>query len=264
MECGHHFPVGIKGQFFYARHGFFQRFTVDIVPGCQFQQRQFRRIPYIFSLGFHSIIAEAHAGEKFQMHLFIQALGGNGVLVAKAAYHAHFILGERTCFIRAYDADRAQCFNGRQFPDNGMYLYHTGYTEGETDGHDGRQPFRHGSDGKGNGRNQHIKKIPVLQNADGKQQSAEEQRKNTQQSAQFAQAFLQGCQFLFGIPDHRCDFPDFRMQPGGGDNAPAPAIGDDGGHIGHVDPVAQRDFAHLFLHGEGSVFIYGQRFSGQR
>lgn len=64
----------------------------------------------------------------------------------------HFVLRHRPGFIGANNGRAAERLNRGQLPDDRLLPDHPLHAERQSDRDNGRQPFRYGSDGKGNSR----------------------------------------------------------------------------------------------------------------
>ena len=108
-----------------------------------------------------------------------------------------------------------------------------------------------------------IEDVPVLDDRDGEQQRADPQRQQAQGRSQFPQPLLQRGRLLLPLGHHGSDLPDFRIHAGGNHDSPSPAPGDDGGHIGHVFPVAQGNLFPALRQAKGGVLLHRHGFPGE-
>ena len=80
----------------------------------------------------------------------------------------HFVLRQCTGLVRTDDVDRAQCFDRRQFFDNGVDLGHLGHADGQDDGYDGGETLRYGCDGQTDRGQEHFEHVSALEESDAK------------------------------------------------------------------------------------------------
>ena len=171
------------------------------------------------------------------MFFLPQILFPENLLVCKTALHRHFILGQGTGLIGAYHAHRPQRLYGRKLPDNRMYLYHFGDTQGQTDGNYCGKPLGHRRHCQGYGGNQHFNQIPFLEQRYHKEGRTQKQRQKAQYFSQFSQPLLQRRELFMAFINKGCDFSDLRIHTCGSHNPFPSAIGHNGGHESHIIPI---------------------------
>ena len=77
--------------------------------------------------------------------------------------YPHVVFRKGACFIGTHNPDRSQGFHCRQFPDNGVHLHHTPYSQGQHYSHHSRQALRYGRYSQRNRQKEHLEHIPVLE-----------------------------------------------------------------------------------------------------
>ena len=141
MHGCHHFAPGVEGDFadahpFLTLLVFVKTKAVRVV-----HQSTFRRF------------ADGHL--LFRIHLRIGAkrhgCGQTRLVRAVMLHHFHFVLRERSGFIRANDLCASQRFHRRHFSDDGISLRHVGYADGKHNRYYCGKAFGNSGHSQGNG-----------------------------------------------------------------------------------------------------------------
>ena len=167
--------------------------------------------------------------------------------------YRHLVLGQRSRFIRTYNADGSQGFNCRQPSYNCINLYHSHDAQCEDNGDNSRQSLRNGGNSKSDGCKEHLHNIPLLNQGDYEQRHAKPQSQHSQQFAQISKPFLQGSHLIHGFTDHLCDLTDLCVHPRPDNHSFSSAVCNAGRHVGHVQSIAQGYFS---VRNEVRVFLY--------
>jgi len=139
VKCCHNFLSESKGNFSNARKSLFNFILVKAIVTGNIEKSDLSRIAYCLAVFIHyNIITEgreqwksAEVGKfkKFRglKNLFASAppcfaLPRLLSSVHKHLFHSHFVQGECAGLVRANIGHRAECFHGREFPDEGVFV----------------------------------------------------------------------------------------------------------------------------------------------
>ena len=186
----------------------------------------------------------------------------------------HPVLGQRARLVGADDRDRAESFDGRKLTDDRIDLDHLADAESEGDGDDGRQAFRNGGDGKGDGVFEEFEDVladlaPIAGGTclDKGSDDADEEGDDDNDEADEAELFgqdgkllLQRRFFVLGIGEHVGDLSHLRVHAGSDDDTGAAAVGDRAGHMADRSLVGNES---VFSQDGSGIFLGGNGFSGE-
>ena len=187
------------------------------------------------------------------VHAVAGVSGDNG-------FDRHLVHGQGAGFIRADHGHRAQGFNRRQLADNCPLARHRLHAQGEDDGDNRRQAFRHGGHRQANqGEQQLAHRDLAERQAEDKQRGHHRQDNGEDRFTQLVHLHQQRRAVLFDARHHLVDVAKLRILTGRGDHAYAAARAYGRPGEDHIGAVAQRQFTAQRI----NVFIHHGGFTGQ-
>ncbi len=272
IDGGHQFPVRVKGKGQGTGVLIIDLFLFHAVHMSGVDDGGFSGIAdvlHVFTVDYDGSVAAKGTVEQ-------QLFYGIAVVIADffGILHAihpglgkgHAVLGEGAGFIGADNGSTAQCFHRRQTADEGIFLYHPLHADGKHDGHNGRQAFGNGGNGKGHGGHEDFQHRNAGGEAHNKDDGAGQQCHKAQVFAQLGQLLLQGRLGIGFTFQKICDFAHFGIHAGGAYHGGTGAVGDGAAGKDHIGPVTdggfigQRGIGILFSRngfaGQGAFFAF--------
>jgi hypothetical protein len=173
----------------------------------------------------------------------------------------HAVLGQSSSLIRADHGHRAQGLYCGQLADEGSAPEHPLGTQGESDGHNRRQPFGHRRDGQAYGGKEHDLKVFPAEQAQSEDHADEGHSREDKHLAYVVQASLQGGLILAGRLDQGRDLAQLRPHAGLGDDVQTSSLGDDRARVDYAGSLPQRQVD--LLHGRRGL-LHRLRLPGER
>ena len=173
---------------------------------------------------------------------------------------SHAVLGQSAGLVGADDGSAAQRFHSRQSSDQRIFLHHTLHTDGQHNGHDGRQTLGNGGNRQRNGSHEDLQGRDLVGKSNHKDDGAGRQRNDTQILAHLSQLLLQGSLGIGLAIQQIGDLAHFRVHTGGSDHRSSRTVGNGAAGEDHIGPVAD---GRIFCHFGFRILFAGNGLTGQ-
>jgi hypothetical protein len=165
--------------------------------------------------------------------------------VAVARHHElagrHLVQGQRAGLVGADRGRGPQGLDRAQALDDGALLGQLAGADRQQVGHHGRQARGDGGDGEGDADEEEVVEVLATRKAEHDDQHQRGGRHDRDEHGELVELAGERRLLLLDPAEHPGDVPDLAGHAGGGHDHLAPAPGDLGVHVGHVEAVAERD-----------------------
>ncbi len=158
----------------------------------------------------------------------------------------HPVLGQGAGLIRADHLGAAERFDRGQLPDDGVALGEVGHADGKHDGHHGGEALRNGGDRQAYGehegvQNRRAAEVAAAQQVEHKDERADGEHADAQHVAELVQLLLERRRLFPRFGEGAGNLAHFRLHAGRRHHALAAPVDHVAAHVGHVEPVAERN-----------------------
>ena len=147
-------------------------------------------------------------------------------IIDENSFNCHLVTSQGSGFVRANNGRAAQGFHTRKTFYEGILSHHLPDTDGQRNGHNNRNSFRHSGHGETYAHHDHFKKISPSNDADSNDDSTYDKRQGSESPPQHIEILLKRCFVVFNRRYRLGNLAHFRVHTGSHHNRFTGAAGD--------------------------------------